>query len=99
MKKIHIDPQIEKQSEQTAEQPVLQRYKYPFISPEGKQVFAGERLLGITPSKESSPLATGRGKLGSPRTQIRSNIWDKATQEAVEKEKARKGSLTPVTGP
>lgn len=99
MKKIHVDPQAGKQSEQATEQPVQQRYKYPFVAPEGKQFFAGERLLGVQPSKASSPLATGRGKLGSPRTQMQSGLWDNATQEAVEKEKARKGKPTPVKSP
>jgi len=73
VEKTHINPQDEKQSEQAVDQPIQQRYKYPVVVPGGKQVLlAGERLLGIQPNKESSPLATARGKLGSPRTQTRS---------------------------
>lgn len=72
----------------------MQRYRYPFTAVEGKRPFAGERLLGVEPSKASSPLAVARGKLGAPRPQTRSEVWESATREAVEAEKARGGAPT-----
>lgn len=91
VKKIHTPPSSE-QNELLQQQ----RFKYAYIAPEGRKLFAGQRLAGV-PAAGQSPLAIARGRLGSPRKLQVSEIWERATRDAVEREKARGGQPTPST--